>query len=162
MKRLTMLAVVVVAVALAAGAAQGVTVKSKEGVGNYLADSKGMTLYYFKSDSPGKSACTGGCLNWWPIFHSEDLQVPEGLDAGDFGAITRGDGKKQTTFRGYPLYYFGGDSKPGDMKGQGSRGVWFVVDPGKFMMEGEMMREGEGMMEEGGGMMERQKKGYGY
>ncbi|MGD8351676.1 MAG: hypothetical protein PVG55_01650, partial [Nitrospirota bacterium] len=96
------------------------------------------------------------------IFHSEDLQVPEGLDAGDFGAITRGDGKKQTTFRGYPLYYFGGDSKPGDMKGQGSRGVWFVVDPGKFMMEGEMMREGEGMMEEGGGMMERQKKGYGY
>ncbi|MEJ2313649.1 MAG: hypothetical protein P8Y85_02495 [Nitrospirota bacterium] len=161
MKRLTMLAAVMVAVALAAGTAQGMMVKSKEGVGDYLADSKGMTLYYFKNDSPGMSACTGGCLNWWPIFHSEDLKVPEGIDAEDFGTMTREDGKKQTTFRGYPLYYFSGDSEPGDMKGQGSRGVWFMVDPGKFMMEKEMMKE-EGGMQEGGGMMEKPRKGYGY
>lgn len=144
MKKLALLAALAAAIALAAGTAHGVTVKSKEGVGKYLADSRGMTLYYYKADSPGKSACTGGCINWWPLFYSEDLQVPEGLDTADFGAITREDGKKQTTFRGYPLYYFSGDDGPGDMKGHGSRGVWFVVDPEEFMMEKGMEKKGYG------------------
>ena len=33
----------------------------------------------------------------------------DGLKAGDFGSITRADGKKQTTYKGLPLYYFAGD-----------------------------------------------------
>ncbi len=156
MKKLALLAVFAAAIALAVGTAHGVTVKGKEGVGKYLADSKGMTLYYYKVDSPGKSACTDGCVNWWPVFYSEDLRVPEGIDPADFGAITREDGKKQTTFRGYPLYYFSGDDGPGDMKGHGSRGVWFMVDPEKFMMK-KGMEKGKGVMEK-----RMEKKGYGY
>ncbi len=135
MKRTTLLFVLLISLALAVGVAFGetVTVKSKEGLGDYLADSKGMTLYYYKKDSPGKSSCTGGCLNWWPIFYSEEITAPEGIDAKDFGTITREDGKEQTTFRGYPLYYFSGDKEPGDTNGQASRDVWFVVSPEKFM-----------------------------
>ncbi|MEJ2324342.1 MAG: hypothetical protein P8Y77_06075 [Nitrospirota bacterium] len=99
---------------------------------NYLTDSEGMTLYWFKNDSPGKSACYGGCVANWPVFYRETVAPTGGLKAEDFGTITRDDGKKQTTFRGYPLYYFAGDSKPGDMKGQGLKDVWFTVDPNKF------------------------------
>jgi len=138
MKRLLTIAVLcAAALALLAGAAFAETlmVKSKEGVGSYLADAKGMTLYYFKNDSPGKSACSGACLGRWPVFYSDKITPPAGAAEGDFGSITRDDGKKQTTFRGYPLYYFAGDAKTGDTAGQGVNNVWFVVDPASFMMK---------------------------
>jgi len=41
--------------------------------------------------------------------------------------ITRSDGSKQTTFRGWPLYFFVGDAKAGDVKGEGVGNVWFVL-----------------------------------
>src|SRR3989304_1730320 len=44
----------------------------------------------------------------------------------------RGDGKKQATFRGYPLYYWGGDKAQGDTAGQGVNNVWYVIDPANF------------------------------
>lgn len=105
---------------------------TKDGVGSYLADAKGMTLYWFKKDSPGKSACSGPCVANWPIYYRESVAAGEGTRAEDFGTITREDGKKQTTFRGYPLYYWSGDKAAGDTKGQGVNGVWYVVDPGSF------------------------------
>jgi len=105
---------------------------SKEGVGNYLADAKGMTLYWFKMDSPGKSACAGPCVDKWPLYFRESVKAGKGLVDGDFGTITREDGKKQSTFRGYPLYYWGGDKAPGDTSGQGVKDVWYVIDPAKF------------------------------
>ena len=38
----------------------------------------------------------------------------------------------QTTFMGYPLYYYIKDKAPGDTTGQGVNSVWFVVNPGNF------------------------------
>jgi len=105
---------------------------TKDGVGNYLADAKGMTLYWFKKDSPGKSACAGPCVEKWPIYYRETVAAGEGTKAEDFGTITREDGMKQTTFRGYPLYYWVGDKAPGDANGQGVNNVWYVIDPGNF------------------------------
>jgi predicted lipoprotein with Yx(FWY)xxD motif len=113
-------------------ASTAVQVKKKEGVGSYLADSKGMTLYYFKKDAPGKSTCTGPCLELWPAFYVEKVKAPAKVKAKDFGKIKREDGKEQTTFKGYPLYYFSKDAKPGDTAGQGVKDVWYVVDPAKF------------------------------
>ena len=110
-------------------AAATVEVKTKEGIGKYLTDEKGMTLYLFKKDSPGKSACAGPCVEKWPLFSEENVTVPEGLAAADFGVITREDGKKQTTYKGMPLYYFFKDAKPGDAAGQGVNNVWYVVTP---------------------------------
>ena len=105
---------------------------TKDGVSSYLADAKGMTLYWFKKDSPGKSACAGPCIGNWPIYYRENVAPGEGTKAEDFGTMTRDDGKKQTTFRGYPLYYWAGDTAAGDTKGQAMNGVWYVLDPGNF------------------------------
>ena len=52
-----------------------------------------------------------------------------GVKADDFGVITRDDGKKQSTFKGMPLYYFFKDKKAGDTFGQGVNNVWYVVAP---------------------------------
>ena len=124
---------VVVAAFLAGGIAladhHAVKVAKKDGVGSYLTDIKGMTLYNFKKDTPGKSACEGGCLANWPLYFVESVAAKDGLDAKNFGTITRADGKKQTTYKGMPLYFFVGDKAPGDTNGQGVKDLWSVVKP---------------------------------
>ena len=49
----------------------------------------------------------------WPLYSREMVSVPEGLNAMDFGTITREDEKRQTTYKGWPLYYSEGDKAPG-------------------------------------------------
>ncbi|MCS0788781.1 hypothetical protein [Cytobacillus pseudoceanisediminis] len=98
-------------------------------IGKYLTDAKGMALYFFAKDQPNTSNCSGDCLENWPAFYSEDFAVPEGFNKEDFGTITRSDtGEKQTTYKGYPLYYFVKDGASGDVKGQGVKDVWFIVN----------------------------------
>ena len=106
-----------------------VKVAKKAGIGSYLTDIKGMTLYTFKKDTPGKSMCEGPCVDNWPLFFREKVAAKDGLAAADFGTITRADGKKQTTYKGMPLYYFSKDAKPGDTMGQGVKDVWSVAKP---------------------------------
>jgi predicted lipoprotein with Yx(FWY)xxD motif len=106
-----------------------VKVSEKDGVGKFFTDAKGMTLYIFKKDSPGKSACSGPCVEKWPLYSQEKVATPGGVKAEDFGTITREDGKKQTTYKGMPLYYFAGDKKAGDVTGQGMGNVWYVANP---------------------------------
>ncbi len=123
-------AVAVLALAGAARAAEGaVKVTKNAKVGSYLTDDKGMTLYVFKKDSAGKSACAGACVANWPVYFREAVEATGGANAADFATISRDDGKKQTTYKGMPLYYFGGDKKPGDTNGQGFREVWAVAAP---------------------------------
>jgi predicted lipoprotein with Yx(FWY)xxD motif len=87
-----------------------------------LADAAGRTVYTFDKDVPGKSNCSGGCLAAWPAFMAK-----EGASAkGDFTLIDAAGGK-QWTVKGMPLYYFAGDSKPGERNGEGSGGVWHTV-----------------------------------
>ncbi|MCX7770550.1 MAG: hypothetical protein N2202_05645 [Proteobacteria bacterium] len=117
---------------LVMGTESSIKVLEKEGIGKYLADSSGKTLYWFKKDSPGKSACMGPCIERWPIFYVENISVPKGINKEDFGTITREDGKKQTTFRGYPLYYWINDKQAGDTTGHGVNNVWFVINPDTF------------------------------
>jgi len=109
-----------------------VKVAEKAGIGHYLTDTEGKTLYWFKSDMPGMSACAGSCVEKWPVFYRETVKSPDGIAAADFATIDRADGAKQTTFRGYPLYYWMGDKAAGDTSGQGVKDVWFVVDPANF------------------------------
>ena len=106
-----------------------VKVSQKDGVGSFLVDTKGMTLYYFKKDSPGKSACEGDCVAKWPLYFRETVAAKDGVKAENFATITRADGQKQTTYKGMPLYYFVGDKNPGDTTGQGVKDVWYVVNP---------------------------------
>lgn len=106
-----------------------IKLSEKDGVGKFLTDSQGMTLYIFKKDSPGKSVCAGPCVVKWPLYFRQMVAVPEGVNAGNFGAITREDGKQQTTYKALPLYYYAGDKAPGDVLGQGLGDVWFVANP---------------------------------
>jgi len=102
---------------------------SKTDLGTYLVDGSGRTLYYFTKDSANKSTANEAILLAWPIFYTSDLKVSEDLKASDFGSITRDDGKKMSTYKGWPLYYYTPDTQPGDTKGQGVGGVWYVINP---------------------------------
>jgi predicted lipoprotein with Yx(FWY)xxD motif len=118
---------------LSAGAAfadhHAVKVAKKDGVGSFLVDTQGRTLYTFKKDTPGMSACAGACLANWPLYYRESVAAKDELKATDFGTITRADGQKQTTYKGMPLYYFSGDKAAGDTNGQGVKDVWYVAAP---------------------------------
>jgi predicted lipoprotein with Yx(FWY)xxD motif len=106
-----------------------VMVKNDAKLGDYLVDSKGMTLYIFTQDTPGVSNCSGGCLKAWPaLVAPANVAAAPGV-AGKLDMITRPDGTKQVTYNGYPLYYWAKDKVPGDTTGQGVGGVWFVVPP---------------------------------
>jgi predicted lipoprotein with Yx(FWY)xxD motif len=52
-----------------------------------------------------------------------------GAQASLLGTTTRTEGTQQVTYKGTPLYYFAGDSKASDTKGQGLNKVWWVVAP---------------------------------
>lgn len=99
---------------------------------DYLVDSNGMSLYYFDKDPKDASVCAEDCLAKWPAFHTDRIAVPSGLSAADFGEIIRPDGAKQTTYKGYPLYYWFQDKARGDVTGHGVSDVWFLVNPGAF------------------------------
>ena len=113
-----------------------VAVRSNARLGNYLVSSDGRTLYYFGLDLPGDaghapvSNCTGqSCLPLWPIFHVDSPVAAPGLNAADFGEFVRSDGVKQTTYKGWPLYFYAGDARPGDTNGDNFE-VWYVIkDP---------------------------------
>jgi len=101
-------------------------------LGKVLTDDKGMTLYTFKNDvaGNGKSACAGQCLVDWPALTvaSGAPSKPAGA-TGDVALITRDDGAMQVTYNGLPLYRFISDKAPGDTKGEGVGGIWFVAKP---------------------------------
>jgi predicted lipoprotein with Yx(FWY)xxD motif len=87
-----------------------------------------MTLYLLATDPSGTSTCSGGCANNWPpLTVTGGAAAGAGVDSSLLGTTTRADGSTQVTYNGHPLYYFRGDSAPGDQNGQGSGGVWFVV-----------------------------------
>jgi len=136
MKKFTMVLVVVGMMALGISTAMGmhhaIKIQEKVGIGKYLTDTEGKSLYWFKKDSLGKSACSGPCLEKWPIYYREKVAAPKGIKADDFGTLTREDGKKQTTFRGYPLYYWTNDKKAGETTGQDVNNVWYVINPDNF------------------------------
>ncbi|HEX7365039.1 MAG TPA: hypothetical protein VF366_07740 [Dehalococcoidia bacterium] len=102
---------------------------SKADVGDYLVDAKGMTLYYFTKDTTGISNATAPVIANWPIFYAANVVIPSGLNAADFGTISGFNGQMQTTYKGWPLYYYVKDLKAGDTVGQGVGGVWYVINP---------------------------------
>ena len=132
MGTLVLFGVLIFGIGSVMGMHHAIKIQDKAGIGKYLSDTEGKTLYWFKKDSPGESSCTGPCLEKWPIYYREKVATPKDVKPGDFGTITRKDGKKQTTFRGYPLYYWVNDKQPGDTNGQGVNNVWFVVNPDNF------------------------------
>ena len=97
-------------------------------LGTIVVDGTGMTVYVFDHDTQGttSSACTGGCAAAWPAVHGDATTTLDGV-TGDLGSITGPDGQPQVTLNGWPLYYYAGDKAAGDVNGQASGGIWWVV-----------------------------------
>ncbi len=87
----------------------------EEGTGltTYFTDQVGRTLYAFASDKNNKNNYTKEDFSndaTWPIFSSSLTELPSTMDKSLFGEIDF-YGKKQVTYKGWPLYYFGSDNK---------------------------------------------------
>lgn len=97
----------------------------------YLTDEKGNTLYYFKNDvaNSGKSAVPASIAANWPPFTTTGAPAAGSGVSGTLGTFTGPDGSMWVTYNGKPLYYYKGDSAPGDTKGEGLAGIWYVVGP---------------------------------
>jgi predicted lipoprotein with Yx(FWY)xxD motif len=97
-------------------------------LGPVLVGANGNTLYGFTNDTPTQSNCDGTCAEAWPpVIVTADWTVAPGVDSAIFNTITRADGSLQLVAGKWPLYYFSGDSVPGDLNGQGSGDVWFAM-----------------------------------
>jgi predicted lipoprotein with Yx(FWY)xxD motif len=100
-------------------------------IGTYISDGAGRTLYRFDLDKKNKSTCNGDCTIAWPplLIKSPGKIYPNGIDPKLISYIERDDHSCQVAIAGRPVYYFVGDDKPGDIKGQGINGKWFAVGP---------------------------------
>lgn len=104
--------------------------------GKILVNQDNQSMYFFAGDVSGESKCSGGCADKWPAVTGEryDLEIGSNLEESDFGTITRADGQKQITYKGWPLYYLSPDSdgkleNPGQTLGDGLGSVFHIAKP---------------------------------
>jgi predicted lipoprotein with Yx(FWY)xxD motif len=100
-------------------------------LGAILVDDKGRTLYLWKGDKGTTSSCSAACAAAWPPLTTVGSpRAGTGVAASKLGTTKRTDGTLQVTYAGHPLYYFAGDSAPGQTTGEGTTGFgaeWEVV-----------------------------------
>lgn len=129
-----------------------VQIGSSASIGQYLENGTGFTLYMFAADTPGNgtSTCTGACAAVWPPFYASSMSLPSDLSSSSFSTITRSDGSKQTTYNGWPLYYFASDTKAGSLLGEGLNqfgpalptshpGLWYAIPPTLQLTGGQIV-----------------------
>lgn len=122
------LALIGAGVALAAG----VTVKSTKNptLGKIVVNSHRLTLYHNTKEKKGLIKCTASCKTVWPpllVGKTVKVKAGAGIKASKLGKIKRPDGHFQVTYYGKPLYRYAGDSKPGNVNGEGIGGIWFAL-----------------------------------
>jgi predicted lipoprotein with Yx(FWY)xxD motif len=100
--------------------------------GPILADGRDRTIYLFTHDRSTTSACYGQCARAWPpVLTGGAPRRGKGLN-GVLGITQRHDGTAQVTDHGHPLYYYVGDTTPGEILCQNVNefgGTWLVVSP---------------------------------
>ena len=114
------------------GAPNSVGVAYKPSIGLYMTNGSGFTLYFRSTDTPnsGTTTCTTNeCEASWPVFYQSSLNLPPGLGSLQFSTITAYNTTKITTYDGYPLFYWVGDTKAGDTTGQGVSGFYVATLP---------------------------------
>jgi predicted lipoprotein with Yx(FWY)xxD motif len=122
------------ATASVATAKVSVTMKSTENssLGTILVSATGKTLYHDSAEKKNAVKCVGACAAQWPPLLLTSGTKPvagPGITASLLGTVTRPDGKIQVTYAGSPLYLYAGDTKAGDVKGQGIGGIWHALTP---------------------------------
>jgi predicted lipoprotein with Yx(FWY)xxD motif len=113
-------------------AAPTLSVKSSS-FGRVLFDGRGYVLYAFTRDANGRSACYGACAKAWPVYYAKGiLRAGTGVKRSLLGTAKRRDGRRQITYAGRPLYYYVGDTRPGQILCQNVAefgGTWLIVRP---------------------------------
>ena len=90
-----------------------------------LVGANDMTLYTFDKDEQGvKTNCYDQCATNWP-----PLLVPAGTEvSGDWTLMDRTDtDQKIVAYKGWPLYFWVKDTKPGDTTGDMVGEVWHTA-----------------------------------
>lgn len=73
----------------------------------------------------GTASCDAECAKTW-----HPLAAPaDAVASGYWEVATREDGARQWVYRGFPVYTFAGDEKPGDMKGNDTYDIMQGNDP---------------------------------
>jgi predicted lipoprotein with Yx(FWY)xxD motif len=111
--------------------ASGITT-AKTSKGTVLVTAQGFTIYQFAIDTSTMSKCYGKCATFWPPVIGKPTMAATSNLTGKFGTIKRTNGQLQATYNGRPLYLFAGDTKPGQVNGNGvntSGGLWYAETP---------------------------------
>ena len=102
----------------------GGAIKTMEIAGKeVLVGANDMTLYTFDKDAVGVTNCYDKCAENWPPLIADAGAVAE----GDFTLVDRTDGSKMWAYKGWPLYFWVKDEKPGDTTGDMVGEVWHTA-----------------------------------
>jgi predicted lipoprotein with Yx(FWY)xxD motif len=108
-------------------------VADNSSLGRILVDSQGRTLYLFKADITKRSTCFGACAAAWPPLRVIGNPTAGGGANTSLVATTpRPDGVREATYNDHPLYLYQGDTRPGQVNGQGVTAFgaeWLAVSP---------------------------------
>jgi predicted lipoprotein with Yx(FWY)xxD motif len=123
-----------VLVIAATGAASKATVSATSNgtLGKIIVGASGLTLYHYTDDHGKVVKCSGACAAQWPpvlIGKTAKPVAGPGITASKLGTVTRPDGTVQVTYGGYALYRFAGDTKKGQVNGQGLEKAWYAIAP---------------------------------
>lgn len=108
------------------------TVQPRDGgpAGRFLVAGTGWSLYIYDHDTPNVSVCLEQCAEQWPPLTIDGTDpVPHPELAGDVAAFVRPDGRRQVSLNGQPLYFYSGDSAPGETRGEGIDPAWHLARP---------------------------------
>ena len=101
--------------------------------GRILFDGRGFVLYGFTRDRRGQTRCARACAKAWPPYLVKSRpRAGTGVAGAHLGTIRRPGGRLQVTYFGHPLYYYVGDTRPGQILCQNVTefgGIWRVVRP---------------------------------
>jgi predicted lipoprotein with Yx(FWY)xxD motif len=94
--------------------------------GVYFANDKGMALYTYAQDKPGKSVCNNDCAKAWPPV----VAPADAKNQGEWSVIKRDDGSLQWALHEKPVYTYVRDTYPGGALGDRVGNAWNVAfDP---------------------------------
>jgi predicted lipoprotein with Yx(FWY)xxD motif len=98
--------------------------------GTVLVGPDGRTLYMTERDANGTtSGCTGACATIWPALTATGKpKAGSGVDQSKLTVAMQASGQNQVVYGGHLLYYFSGDTVPGEAKGLGLP-TWHAVSP---------------------------------
>jgi len=89
----------------------------------------GRTVYMLARETSTTSICTGPCAQIWPAVVAAGTPVAgPGLDKSKLSVAMQASGANQVVYAGHLLYFFSGDTAPGDAKGLAIPG-WHAVAP---------------------------------